>query len=122
MRYPCLFEFYSFRFKPCADIKSGSVGLGVQKNRLMPLLNSHIDQFIENCPTDTTTTPLSYDRHATYLAGWMESSGAYCVTVFVFDDNMDALVIQTVPLDFRWHTLLVNEDRVAYRADGGSVA
>jgi hypothetical protein len=121
MRYPCLFEFYSFLFKPCAGIKPGSVGLRVQKYRLVALLNSQHYQLIENLRTDTTTTPMLYDRHTTYFAGWMESSGAYRVTVFVFDDDMDTLFVETVPFDLWWHTLLIHENPVAYPSDGGPV-
>jgi hypothetical protein len=122
VRYTCLFEFYSYRFKPCIGIKPGGMGLGVQKNCLVALLNSQYEQLIENLATDTTTTPLLYDRHATYFAGWMESPGAYCVTVFVFDDDMETLVVETVPFDLWWHALLIHEYPVAYRTDGGQIA
>ena len=69
MRYPCLFEFYSFSLKSCTRIKPSGAGLGMQIDRLLTLLTSQFDKLAKDSSTDATTTPLIQDCHATYFAG-----------------------------------------------------
>jgi hypothetical protein len=72
---------------------------------LVSILAGHGEQVIKYRATNTTTPPLLHDSHASYFAGWMESPGANCVTVFVFNKHMQASRIQAIPLHIARHIL-----------------
>ena len=52
----------------------------------------------------------------------MKPASTNCVTVFIFDDDMDALVIQSVPLDLRRNILFINKNSISYRPNRVPVA
>ena len=92
--------------------------LRVEINFRLPAPSRLGHEFGEDRRADSLVPPRPQDRHASDLAPGVQAPGTDYVTIFHLGHRVEAVAIETVPFQVRWHVLFFHEHPFANPANG----